>query len=67
MALSLQELDGGTELHLTQGEFATQARLALHEGGWTESLERLKQMLVEAPAARRGGSTDPTTTEEVSK
>jgi len=61
--LSLQKLDGGTELLLTQGEFATQARLALHEGGWTESLERLKQMLVEAPAARGEGSTS----EEVSK
>jgi uncharacterized protein YndB with AHSA1/START domain len=59
--LSLQKLDGGTELLLTQGEFATQARLALHEGGWAESLERLKQMLVEARAARRQGSTDPTT------
>jgi uncharacterized protein YndB with AHSA1/START domain len=34
-----------TELRLWQGRFATEARLALHEGGWTESLERLSQVL----------------------
>src|SRR5215216_7524928 len=62
VAMSLRKLDGGTELLPTQGDFATQERLALHEGGWTESLERLKQMLVEAPAARGEGSTS----EEVS-
>ena len=48
VALSLRELDGGTELLLTQGDFATQERLALHEGGWTESLERLREVLAGA-------------------
>jgi uncharacterized protein YndB with AHSA1/START domain len=48
VALSLREQDGGTELLLTQGDFATQERLALHEGGWTESLERLREVLAGA-------------------
>lgn len=39
--------DGGTEtlLRLTQGEFATEERRALHEGGWSESLQRLGALL----------------------
>jgi uncharacterized protein YndB with AHSA1/START domain len=35
----------GTKLVLDQGPFATEARRALHETGWTESLERLEQSL----------------------
>jgi uncharacterized protein YndB with AHSA1/START domain len=34
-----------TELSLTQGEFATDARLALHRSGWTDSLEKLRELL----------------------
>jgi uncharacterized protein YndB with AHSA1/START domain len=49
VALSLHERDEETEVLLTHGEFATQARLALHEEGWTESLGRLEQVLGEAP------------------
>lgn len=67
VTLSLRERGEGTELLLTQGEFATGERLALHEAGWIESLGRLEQVLVEAHAARREGSTDATTTEQVSK
>jgi uncharacterized protein YndB with AHSA1/START domain len=55
VALSLRERDGGTEVRLSQGAFATEARLALHEAGWTESLEWLEQMLVEAQT-NDGGS-----------
>ena len=36
---------GGTGLSLRQGEFATGARLALHEKGWTESLVKLRRLL----------------------
>ena len=36
-----------TGLSLSQGTFATQARWALHQSGWKDSLERLSQ-LVEA-------------------
>jgi uncharacterized protein YndB with AHSA1/START domain len=55
--LSLQKQGEGTELLLSQGEFATEQRLALHEEGWTESLDRLAQLLVEAEAVRRAGFT----------
>jgi uncharacterized protein YndB with AHSA1/START domain len=45
--LSLRRRGEGTELRLIQGAFATEQRLALHEEGWTESLDRLAQLLVE--------------------
>jgi uncharacterized protein YndB with AHSA1/START domain len=34
-----------TEVALTQGEFATRERLALHDGGWSESFEKLDLLL----------------------
>ena len=38
VALSLEDRGGGTEVHLLQGEFATEERRALHEeGGVTAS------------------------------
>ena len=43
--LSLEDRGERTELLLTQGEFATEARRAIHEGGWTEAFERLAGML----------------------
>ena len=43
--LSIEDRDGRTELLLTQGEFATDDRLALHRDGWGESLDRLERML----------------------
>jgi uncharacterized protein YndB with AHSA1/START domain len=66
VTLSLQQHREGTELLLIQGEFATEQRLALHEDGWTESLDRLAQLLAEAEAARSEASTD-TTTDEVAQ
>jgi uncharacterized protein YndB with AHSA1/START domain len=60
VTLSLQERgEWSTDVLLTQGEFATEARFALHKQGWTESLERLEQMLIEAQAARRESSSSP--------
>ncbi len=41
VALSLRELGGSTEIALTQGEFKTEARLALHRDGWTDSFDKL--------------------------
>jgi uncharacterized protein YndB with AHSA1/START domain len=41
--LSLREQADGTVLQVIQGGFATEVRLALHQAGWTESLERLEQ------------------------
>ena len=44
VALSLSEDDGRTAIELMQGEFATQARLALHKDGWTDCFERLEEL-----------------------
>ena len=43
--LSLTELDGSTELRLRQGGFATEERVALHRGGWSDSFEKLEGLL----------------------
>jgi uncharacterized protein YndB with AHSA1/START domain len=43
--LSLEERGGETEVQLIQGRFATEERLAIHEGGWTDSFERLAELL----------------------
>lgn len=43
--LVLEEAGGRTELSLTQGGFATEARLELHRSGWDESLARLRELL----------------------
>jgi uncharacterized protein YndB with AHSA1/START domain len=47
--LSLEDRGDETKVRLTQGEFATEERYALHEAGWTESFDRLEQMLREIP------------------
>jgi uncharacterized protein YndB with AHSA1/START domain len=43
--LSFHPAGDGTEVHLTQGPFATEARLELHRAGWTDSLDRLERYL----------------------
>ena len=45
VTLSIKDRDARTEVELTQGPFATEERLALHDGGWTESLEKLEELL----------------------
>lgn len=45
VVLSLEAAGAGTEVTLSQGEFATQARLALHRAGWTESFEKLRALV----------------------
>jgi uncharacterized protein YndB with AHSA1/START domain len=47
--LSLVDRGEETEVLLTQGEFATEERRVLHEGGWIDSLGRLEEMLSSAP------------------
>jgi uncharacterized protein YndB with AHSA1/START domain len=46
-AVTLSFLDDGEEMTLVldQGPFATEARRALHEAGWTESFRRLEETL----------------------
>jgi uncharacterized protein YndB with AHSA1/START domain len=45
VTLALADRGGETEVELVQGEFATQERLALHDGGWTESFVKLEELL----------------------
>ncbi|MFC4498377.1 MULTISPECIES: SRPBCC family protein [Streptomyces] len=49
VTLSLRDLGGASaEVVLTQGDFATERRRALHEQGWTEGFGKLERLL--APA-----------------
>jgi uncharacterized protein YndB with AHSA1/START domain len=43
--IALADRGEGTEAVLTQGTFATESRLALHQRGWADSLDRLEQLL----------------------
>jgi uncharacterized protein YndB with AHSA1/START domain len=43
--LALVDLGGSTEVSLRQGAFKTEARLALHRDGWTDSFDRLERLL----------------------
>ncbi len=45
VTLTLEEADGSTNVILDQGAFATEERLALHAQGWTDSLERLYELV----------------------
>jgi len=45
VSLSLDDVQDGTEVSLVQGEFASEARLALHRSGWTDSLEKLRDLM----------------------
>jgi uncharacterized protein YndB with AHSA1/START domain len=47
--LSLADIGGTTELALDQRPFATRARLELHQGGWSDSLDRLAQHVLAFP------------------
>jgi uncharacterized protein YndB with AHSA1/START domain len=43
--LSLEDRGDETEVSLTQAEFATEERRALHEEGWSDCFERLEDLL----------------------
>ena len=45
VSLSLRDLGESTELIFTQRTFATEARRALHEQGWTDILDRLQELM----------------------
>jgi uncharacterized protein YndB with AHSA1/START domain len=45
VTVSIRGLGESTELGLIQSGFATEGRRALHEAGWTESLDRLQVWL----------------------
>jgi uncharacterized protein YndB with AHSA1/START domain len=43
--LSFRDLGGSTEVALTQSPFKTEARRALHRDGWTDSFDKLAQLM----------------------
>lgn len=43
--LSFQEIGKNTELVLDQGPFGTQGRFELHKEGWTDSFNRLEDLM----------------------
>ncbi len=45
VSLDLRPSGDDTELSLEQGEFATEGRLALHRDGWTDSLQKLHDLI----------------------
>lgn len=45
VTLSLDPVGDATELSLSQGLFATEERLALHRGGWTDSFDKLREVI----------------------
>ena len=45
VTLSLRDLGAATELGLTQRPFTVERRRALHDAGWSQSLDRLEQVL----------------------
>jgi uncharacterized protein YndB with AHSA1/START domain len=46
--LSFRDLGASTEVAFTQGLFKTEARRALHRDGWTDSFDKLEQLMSEA-------------------
>lgn len=50
VVLTLRSAGTGTEVTLTQGDFATEERRELHRAGWSDSFERLRDLLA-APGA----------------
>jgi uncharacterized protein YndB with AHSA1/START domain len=45
VTFSLGDLGASTNVSVDQGVFATEGRRALHEQGWSESLDRLREQL----------------------
>jgi uncharacterized protein YndB with AHSA1/START domain len=45
VTMTFHDLRGSTEVAFTQGKFKTEARRALHRDGWTDSFEKLVQLL----------------------
>jgi uncharacterized protein YndB with AHSA1/START domain len=45
VTLSLGDVADATQVSLWQGEFATEARRALHRDGWTDSLQKLRELI----------------------
>jgi hypothetical protein len=55
--LSFRDLGEATGLTVEQGTFATEARRALHQQGWTNSLDRLEELLKSRDSATPSGES----------
>ena len=55
VVFSLRDLGESTALTVDQGPFVTDARRALHEQGWTESLDRLQELITSRHRSGRDG------------
>jgi uncharacterized protein YndB with AHSA1/START domain len=44
-SLSLDDVGDATKLSLSQGPFATDARVSLHRSGWTDSFDKLRAFI----------------------
>jgi uncharacterized protein YndB with AHSA1/START domain len=49
VTLTLEGHDGGTEIALEHGVFATEERLELHRNGWTDALVKLRDLVTSEP------------------
>jgi uncharacterized protein YndB with AHSA1/START domain len=49
VTLALEDRGEETRLRLAQGEFATRERCLLHKAGWSETFDRLEELLADAP------------------
>ena len=47
VSLTFDRVGENAKLSLDQGSFKTDARYELHEGGWTETLDRLERSLAQ--------------------
>jgi uncharacterized protein YndB with AHSA1/START domain len=47
VGLSFRDLGVSTEVAFTQGLFKTEARRGLHRDGWTDSFDKLEQLMLE--------------------
>jgi uncharacterized protein YndB with AHSA1/START domain len=45
VTLSLDEVGDATQVSLSQGQFATEERLELHRSGWTDSSQKLRELI----------------------
>ncbi len=52
VTLELVARGDATEVSLTQGMFATDERLSLHRDGWTDSFEKLREVLRQPPTSK---------------
>ena len=59
VTLSLQDIGDTTQVSLIQAEFATDARLELHRDGWSDSLDKLRELVESGASPSASPAEDP--------